>query len=250
VSLAGSVPGRLHPLLYTLPRRAGLGNAAGRSGIAAGPLPPQPWRVLAWFGGPAHACADTSSAATTAPALTQNATSAMATSPSDARNLAARRRRDQRLATEMSRRAAQREVAAMTAMHRCAGDRHLTAAGVLGALVARRRTIDTGGVTGVSPDLVVRPFGWKGHAATLREIAKEEFRLHLGLVAMSGIRCHDAARRRRLLRRRPVVRRVDRDGITSADDGMVDDRRLPGQLGALIQPPDDPERSTARLVGR
>jgi hypothetical protein len=45
-------------------------------------------------------------------------------------------------------------------------------------------TLDTTGVRHVSPDLIVRPFGWKGHQATLREISKEAFRVHLGVMAM------------------------------------------------------------------
>jgi hypothetical protein len=45
-------------------------------------------------------------------------------------------------------------------------------------------TVDYGGVEGVdAPDLVVRPFGWKGHQATLRAMAEESFHLHQGLVS-------------------------------------------------------------------
>src|SRR5262249_32628096 len=39
------------------------------------------------------------------------------------------------------------------------------------------------GVEGVDPDLTVRPFGWKGHLATLREIAEESLHIHQGLVS-------------------------------------------------------------------
>lgn len=38
-------------------------------------------------------------------------------------------------------------------------------------------------VTGVATDLVVRPFGWKGHQASLRGMVREAFRLHLGMVS-------------------------------------------------------------------
>jgi hypothetical protein len=45
-------------------------------------------------------------------------------------------------------------------------------------------TVDYGAVEGVdAPDLVVRPFGWKGHQASLRAMAEESFQLHQGLVS-------------------------------------------------------------------
>jgi len=43
--------------------------------------------------------------------------------------------------------------------------------------------LDTSAVDGVDPDLIVRPFGWKGHQATLRDIAEESLHLHQGLVS-------------------------------------------------------------------
>src|SRR5262249_17820819 len=44
-------------------------------------------------------------------------------------------------------------------------------------------TIDTSRVDGVDGDLTVRPFGWKGHQATLRGIAEESLHLHQGLIS-------------------------------------------------------------------
>ncbi len=44
--------------------------------------------------------------------------------------------------------------------------------------------VDGKDIQGVDLDLVVRPFGWKGHHATIRGIAEESFRLHMGLVSM------------------------------------------------------------------
>jgi hypothetical protein len=44
-------------------------------------------------------------------------------------------------------------------------------------------TLDTRGVEGVDADLTVRPFGWKGHQATLRDIAEESLHLHAGLLS-------------------------------------------------------------------
>lgn len=41
--------------------------------------------------------------------------------------------------------------------------------------------LDTRELSGVDPDLVVRPFGRKGHAATVREIVEEQLALHHGM---------------------------------------------------------------------
>lgn len=59
----------------------------------------------------------------------------------------------------------------------------LSSKGVLfGTLVARADgTVDTGGVQGVSADLVVRPFGWKGEVARLRRFVEEAARIHFGI---------------------------------------------------------------------
>ncbi len=44
-------------------------------------------------------------------------------------------------------------------------------------------TLDTTEVEGVSADLVVRPFGWKGHRATIRDMSREAFRAHMGVLS-------------------------------------------------------------------
>jgi hypothetical protein len=44
-------------------------------------------------------------------------------------------------------------------------------------------TLDTAHVDGIDPDLTVRPFGWKGHQATLRGIAEESLHIHQGLLS-------------------------------------------------------------------
>jgi hypothetical protein len=61
----------------------------------------------------------------------------------------------------------------------------LTAKGVAFGRIAADAdgTLDTGAVDGVDPDLTVRPFGWKGHHATLREMAEESLHLHQGLLS-------------------------------------------------------------------
>jgi mono/diheme cytochrome c family protein len=51
--------------------------------------------------------------------------------------------------------------------------------GTLG--VAPDGTLDTDGVRGVDTDLIVRPFGWKGTAATIAEFVAEAAAVHLGV---------------------------------------------------------------------
>ncbi len=178
----------------------GLGNAlAGHPGIAAGPRPPPNMRRVhaGEFGGPdSLSCADCHSVGGDdgAGTLTQNA---MFRSDGD-RSLAADTRNApallgvgpiERLATEMSSALAlQRSAAVAIAIGTNAPAKvPLSANGVaFGSLVARPDgSIDTSLVAGVSPDLIVRPFGWKGHAATLRDFTKESFRIHLGILSLS-----------------------------------------------------------------
>ena len=44
-------------------------------------------------------------------------------------------------------------------------------------------TPDVQAVRGVDDDLVVRPFGWKGHQADLRSMVEESFRIHMGILS-------------------------------------------------------------------
>ena len=44
-------------------------------------------------------------------------------------------------------------------------------------------TLDLAGVEGVDSDLTIRPFGWKGHQATLRGMAEESLHIHQGLLS-------------------------------------------------------------------
>src|SRR5438046_4000535 len=44
-------------------------------------------------------------------------------------------------------------------------------------------TLDYRALEGVDPDLTIRPFGWKGHQATLRDIAEESLHIHQGLLS-------------------------------------------------------------------
>ena len=64
-------------------------------------------------------------------------------------------------------------------------ERELTSKGVsFGRLVANPDgTEDGSGITGVDRDLTVRPFGWKGHQATLRGMVEESLHIHQGLIS-------------------------------------------------------------------
>ena len=48
---------------------------------------------------------------------------------------------------------------------------------------ARRHARLRAAVEGVDADLTVRPFGWKGHQATLRDMAEESLHIHQGLLS-------------------------------------------------------------------
>ncbi len=54
-------------------------------------------------------------------------------------------------------------------------------------------TVDTTGVLGVDPDLVVKPFGWKGREATLRRFVEGGFRVHFGMQTAPSIAKHCAS---------------------------------------------------------
>jgi hypothetical protein len=91
------------------------------------------------------------------------------------------------LASEMSA-ALQGQAASASARARADGrpvTQELNAKGVsFGRVLALPNgTVSYAGVTGVDPDLTVRPFGWKGHQATLRDMAEESLHIHQGLLS-------------------------------------------------------------------
>ena len=178
----------------------GLGNGlAGHPGSVAGALPPPNLRRVhaGDFGGPdSMSCADCHSVGGDdgAGTLTQNAlfrSDGDRSLTADARNAPALLGVGpiEALATEMSSAlAVQRTSALARALVTGAPvEVSLAADGIdFGSLTARPDgTVDTSHVTGVAADLIVRPFGWKGHSATLRDIVKESFRLHLGILALA-----------------------------------------------------------------
>jgi CxxC motif-containing protein (DUF1111 family) len=114
-------------------------------------------------------------------------------------------------------------------------------------------TLDAGAVEGVDPDLTIRPFGWKGHSATLRDIAEESLHLHQGLLSNRI----QLAVRDGTLDRAPYGNGpwsdVDEDGVSlEIDSGML--TTVVGYLAQLevpvIRPPHDPGLLDAWAAGR
>jgi len=135
-------------------------------------------------------------------------------------------------------------VLALAARSQAAATTELSAKGLaFGALVAQPDgALDTSRVTGVSPDLIVRPFGWKGHQAHLRGMVRESFRVHMGVVAMIDQQAVRDGAPPGELGDGPWYD-VDRDGVTiELDDGMLS--TMVAYLSQLevpaIAPPADP----------
>jgi CxxC motif-containing protein (DUF1111 family) len=114
-------------------------------------------------------------------------------------------------------------------------------------------TLDTHGIEGVGADLKIRPFGWKGHRATLRGMAEESLHLHQGLLS----------KRAQLAVRDGVVSAatygsgpwydLDEDGVSlEIDSGMLS--TVVGYLAQLevpiVRPPRDPGLIDAFAQGR
>ncbi len=114
-------------------------------------------------------------------------------------------------------------------------------------------TLDSGAVEGVNPDLTIRPFGWKGHQATLRDMAEESLHIHQGLLSKRI----QLAVRDGTLDPAPYGKGpwwdVDEDGVSlEIDAGML--TTVVGYLAQLevpvIRPPRDPGLLDAWAAGR
>lgn len=113
--------------------------------------------------------------------------------------------------------------------------------------------IDASEVRGIDADLVVRPFGWKGHHATLRGIVEESLHIHQGLVSKRvsfGVRDGKVDPG-------PYGKGrwddVDEDGVSlEIDSGML--TTVVGYLAQLevpvMRPPRDPGLVDAFAAGR
>jgi mono/diheme cytochrome c family protein len=215
----------------------GLGNAlAGRPGIPAGELPPPNLRRVhaGEFGGPdAHRCAachslgglDGAGTSTqnaffrgdgdsTAGADERSAPHLLGLGPIEA------------LAREMTRElAAIREAASAEALATASPiERALEAHGVSFGVIRARAdgTIDASGVLGVDRDLIIRPFGWKGHGASIRAMALEAFRVHAGVVSVAAQARVAAGELPTTVYGDGPAEDVDRDGVAlEIEDGMI-----------------------------
>ena len=134
-------------------------------------------------------------------------------------------------------------------------ERPLVAKGVAFGRVAAGPdgTLDTSGVEGVDADLRVRPFGWKGHQATVRDIAEESLHIHQGLLSKRvQLAMRDGGLDPGPYGRGPWYD-VDQDGISlEIDDGML--TTVVAYLAQLevpiVRPPKDPGLLDAFAVGR
>jgi CxxC motif-containing protein (DUF1111 family) len=92
-------------------------------------------------------------------------------------------------------------------------------------VAADGESIDWGGLEGVDPDLVVKPFGWKGRVASLRRFVEEALRTHLGIQSEPLIAEHCQHAMPALVGDGADCHDPDRDGVTA--------ELTEGQLSAL-----------------
>lgn len=93
----------------------------------------------------------------------------------------------------------------------------LSAKGVsFGSIIVRPDgSIDTTQLAGVDPDLVVKPFGWKGREALLRRFIEGGLRVHFGMAADTQIAKHCANPIPLVLGNGPDCHDPDADGVAS-----------------------------------
>ena len=113
--------------------------------------------------------------------------------------------------------------------------------------------LDTDAVAGVDRDLVVRPFGWKGHQATLGDMAEESLHIHQGLLSKRAqLAVRDGTLPAAAYGKGPWYD-VDEDGVSlEIDSGML--TTVVGYLAQLeapiIRPPSAPDLLDAWAAGR
>lgn len=87
-------------------------------------------------------------------------------------------------------------------------------------------TVDPVGIEGVDADLIVKPFGWKGTSASIRDFAQESLQIHFGIQSVDLLRAHARSPDPQLLGDGADADDPDGDGVT---------RELTrGQLTALV----------------
>jgi CxxC motif-containing protein (DUF1111 family) len=114
--------------------------------------------------------------------------------------------------------------------------------------------LDVAAVEGIDADLTVRPFGWKGHKATLREFVEESLHIHQGLLSVRIQQAvHDGTLDGGPYGHGAKWYDLDDDGVTlEIDSGML--TTVVGYLAQLevpvIRPPHDPGLLDAFAAGR
>jgi hypothetical protein len=158
----------------------------------------------------------------------------------------------ERLAAELTAalHAQRREAVAFAAAQGYAVQVPLTAKGIaFGRITAHPEgEVDTSELEGIDADLVVRPFGWKGTVATLRDAAEDALLVHLGLQSEHLVIEGDAARVGEHGGDDPDgdgVSREINEGQVTALTVFVALQELPQEL-----PPDDPYMLTLWARGR
>jgi CxxC motif-containing protein (DUF1111 family) len=135
-------------------------------------------------------------------------------------------------------------------------ERPLTSKGVAFGRIAANAdgSLDRSAVEGVDPDLTVRPFGWKGHQPTLRDMVEESLHIHQGLLSnVIQERVRDGLADSSAYGGGKYWFDLDDDGISNeVESGMMS--TVVGYLAQLeapmIRPPRDPGLLDAFAAGR
>lgn len=103
--------------------------------------------------------------------------------------------------------------------------------------------VEASEVEGVDRDLIVRPFGWKGHQPTIRAMAAESFRIHMGILTSADQARVASGELDPAIYGEGDMFDIDSDGVSvEIEDGML--TTMVGYLAQLeipiVEPPSDP----------
>jgi Di-haem oxidoreductase, putative peroxidase len=83
-------------------------------------------------------------------------------------------------------------------------------------------TVDFTGIRGIDPDLIVRPFGWKGREATIRRFIEGGFRVHFGMQTEPSVNNHCRTPNVNTFGNGPNCQDPDQDGVEKEiSDGQL-----------------------------
>lgn len=92
--------------------------------------------------------------------------------------------------------------------------------------VSANGQVDSSGIEGIDPDLVIKPFGWKGNFATIRDFVAESLHVHFNIQSAELIDQHRQRRNHSLVGRGRNINDPDNDGFI--------DELTHGQQTALV----------------